>query len=89
MIWTSVVNSVGTVTVTNSCFPKFRNIVDVICLIGKLVILYDSARPTFSNIRMFQKVQRAPYSVKSCFYFLIKAPRNPNLLSSAGSNFSL
>lgn len=57
MIWTSVVNSVG--TVTNSCFPKFRNIVDVICLIGKLVILYDSVRPTFSNIRMFQKVQRA------------------------------
>ena len=71
MIWTSVVNSVG--NVTNSCFPKFRNIVGVICLIGKLVILYDSERPTFSNIRMFQKVQLewtqlfAPYSVKSSF----------------------
>ena len=54
MIWISV-SSVA--TVNNSCFPKFRNIVDVICLIGKLVIMYDSVAQTFSNIRMFQKVQ--------------------------------
>ena len=83
--FTALLNSVE--TVNNSCFPKFRNIVDVICLIGKLVILYDSVRPTFSIIRMFQKVQLIRQH--SQILYLIKDTRNPTLLSSRVSNFSL